>query len=205
MSKLYCPPQDDINKDIQFHTIHLPRLLLLPLHLSIILNRGIITGCLTKRWRHLPHLVSDGHTEKRHTGRSQATLYLMAMTPTWKMAIGTDLSRLFLQSIPFNWFLNFRFCVLRFIEAGFPHLLTETKLSMFLKFLNKQYQFTESRWCRSAVSIIQGFLATIDDFLDHQSTNPPPPPPPKKKKRNKHDSSGGLGGTTLFEPQRKNF
>ena len=26
-----------------------------------------------------------------------------------------------------------------------------------------------------------------------------------KKKRNKHNSSGRLGGTTLFEPQRKNL
>ena len=42
-----------------------------------------------------------------------------------------------------GFYVKVSFCVFGLKETGFPQFLTETKFSKVLKFLNKQYQFTE--------------------------------------------------------------
>ena len=72
-------------------------------------------------------------------------------------------------------------------ETGFPQFLTETKFSKVLKFLNKQYQFTElKKLSKSAMAIIEVFLATtLSAFFGLPTIDRPP---------QKHDSSGVNGG-----------
>ena len=75
-----------------------------------------------------------------------------------------------------GFYVKVSFCVFGLKETGFPQFLTETKFSKVLKFLNKQYQFTEiEKKSKSAIAIIEVFLATtLSAFFGLPTIDRPP-------------------------------
>ena len=75
-----------------------------------------------------------------------------------------------------GFYVTVSFCVFGLKETGIPQFLTETKFSKVLKFLNKQYQFTEiKKLSKSAIAIVSFFGHYIISVFWTTDYRPTPP------------------------------